>query len=76
MWRWFKRFINKLDANAVTFVRPHVQETRWVASVHQEHLYLAKGSTVFVLGPCQQVVDRAFETVADPLPSFSKGMKE
>lgn len=57
--RWFRHLIYQTNIAIVNYVRMASDE-EYTSMVHQGHLYLARGSMLFMLGPCEKVIGAMF----------------
>jgi len=57
MKRLFKSILKKAN---ITFFRFYVEDEAWTATVHNGQLYLAKGTTIYLCGDCQTVINKCF----------------
>ena len=54
------RFLGRLNTGTVHFIRTRYVKEDWAAHVMGDGLFMTRGTIVFFLGTCQEVVDRAF----------------
>lgn len=63
--RWIRSLIQRAELSFLHFVKAPCDE-EFIAVVHMGHLYLARGSMFYMLGPCQDVINKIFAVPTKP----------